>query len=155
MTEKYKEAAGNLAKAIDVAIDVFKKYQIKDMSQKDINIIIDVYSEYKEYTLNPLPKFSNLKSLSYNIEGVFTFFQEGSGETVDKFWEKIKELGLPYKRENKLAKILKRKKIKNDIEYDFVIDVLVPYQQEKMITEEEVILLNELIGAFENKNRKK
>ena len=47
-----------------------------------------------------------------------------------------------------MAKILKRKKINNDIEYDFVTDVIVPYQQEGMITEEEVILLKYLFGEF-------
>ena len=53
-----------------------------------------------------------------------------------------------------MAKILKRKKINNDIEYDFVTDLIVPYQQEGMITEEEVILLNAYLGKFENRKRK-
>lgn len=69
------------------------------------------------------------------------------------FWGKIKEAKLPYKRENRLAKILKRKKIKDDMEYDFIIDVLVPYQQEGLINEDEVFLLNNLIGDFENKTK--
>jgi hypothetical protein len=61
---------------------------------------------------------------------------------------------LPYKRENRMAKILKRKKIINDIEYDFVTDVIVPYQQEGMITEEEVISLNTYLGDYENRKKK-
>jgi hypothetical protein len=53
-----------------------------------------------------------------------------------------------------MQKILKRKKIINDIEYDFVTDVIVPYQHEGMITEEEVILLNTYLGDFEKKAKK-
>jgi len=79
-------------------------------------------------------------------------FQEGSGNHVEAFWKEIKNAGLPFKRENKLVKILKRGKIKNALEYDFIIDVLVPYQQEGLLTQEEVVLLNQMIGEFENKN---
>ncbi|WP_218918533.1 hypothetical protein [Flectobacillus major] len=96
-----------------------------------------------------------MASLKYSIDEVFTYFQEGNGQTVEKFWEKIKEAGLPYKRENKLVKILKRKRIKDDIEYDFVIDVIVPYQEEGLISADEVALLNQWIGDFEEKNKGK
>jgi hypothetical protein len=46
-----------------------------------------------------------------------------------------------------LVKILKRKKINNKAEFDFIIDVRVPYQQEKLIN---IDLLNKLISEFES-----
>lgn len=150
---KYLEAAENLVKAIDIAIDVLKVASIKDFREQDKQQFISVYSGWKEELINPQPQYANMASLKYSIEGVFTYFQEGSGQTVEMFWQKIKESGLPYKRENKLAKILKRKKIKNDIEYDFVIDVIVPYKEEGIINDDEFILLNKLIGEFEQKNK--
>ena len=159
--DKYAETAQNLAKATDIAIAVFQEFPPKGWEEhyvtenkNQINHFIDLYKEFKENALNPKPKFRNLKSLKYDIEAVFTYFQEGSGECVDQFWKEIKAQNLPYKRENKLAKILKRKKINNIHEYDFIIDVIVPYQQEGLINEEEVVLLNKWLGEFENRKKK-
>lgn len=150
---KYNDATENLIKAIDIAIESFKEYLPKNTDEKTVMHFINCYKEWKEKTLNPLPQFRTLKSLSYKINDVFTYFQECAGEEVNYFWDKIKEHNLPYKRENKLAKILKRKKIKDDIEFDFVTDVIIPYQQEGLINEEELILLNTYIGDFENRSR--
>jgi len=72
---------------------------------------------------------------------------------VDYFWQEIKLAGLDFKRENKLGKILKRKKINNRIEYDFIIDVFVPYQQEGLISGDEVELLNKLLADYEGSGK--
>ena len=153
--ENYKEQVANLALAIDIAIKAFQDYPPKGYNSSHVEQAIKVYSGFKTDILNPQPKFDNIKSLKYTIENAFIFFQEGSGKAVDFFWGEIKNNNLPYKRENKLGKIFKRGKIKNQIEYDFIIDVLVPYQQDKLINEEEVIIINKLIADFENKNIKK
>ena len=152
---KYLQSSINLAKAIDIAIESLEKHPPKIWNDETVRDTINIYEEWKENTLNPLPQYRNLKSLSYKTNDVFTYFQECAGEEVNYFWDKIKEHNLSYRRENKLAKILKRKKIKDDIEFDFVIDVLVPYQQEGLINEEEVILLNAYIGDFEELSKKK
>jgi hypothetical protein len=150
---KYVEASENLVKAIDIAIDVLKVAPPKDFREQDKQQFISVYSGWKEELINPQLQYANMASLKYSIDEVFTYFQEDSGQTVETFWQKIKEADLPYKRENKMAKILKRKRIKDDIEYNFVIDVLTPYHQEGLITEEELVLLNQWIGDFENKTK--
>ncbi|KQB40366.1 hypothetical protein [Flavobacterium aquidurense] len=161
MTEKYKIASENLARAIDISIDVIQKfppeewvehYVTKDKNQ--ITHFIDLKRECKENALKPEPRFANMQSLKYAIEDVFTYFQEGHGKFVEEFWKEIKTQNLPYKRENKMAKILKRKKINSIHEYDFVIDVIVPYQQEELVNKEEVALLNDLISEFENRKKK-
>ncbi len=149
--ENYEEQAAYLAKAIDIAIIAFQKYPPNGFNPSHVEQMVKTYLEYKRI---PEPQYKNLKSLKYRISDVFIFFQEGSGKAVDFFWTEIKKNNLPYKRENKLGKILKRGKIKNQIEYDFVIDVLVPYQQEKLMTEDEVKTVNKLIADFENKNKK-
>jgi len=56
---------------------------------------------------------------------------------------------IDYPRENKLAKVLKRGKINNKTEYDFVVDVIVPYLQELLINQEQAALLSKMIGDFE------
>ncbi|RWY53745.1 hypothetical protein [Mucilaginibacter gilvus] len=50
-----------------------------------------------------------------------------------------------------MAKILKSKKITSQIQYDFLIDVIVPYQQEGLINDEDVLLLNALLVKFESR----
>ena len=161
MTEKYKIASENLAKAADIAIAVFQKfppagwnehYVTKEKNQ--ITHFIDLYKEWKEHFLNPDPKFATLQSLKYRVEDVFTYFQEGHGKCVEEFWKEIKAQNLPYKRQNKMLKILKRKKITNIHEYDFVIDVIVSYEQEGLINHDEVVILNELIAQFESRKKK-
>ncbi|GAA4079970.1 hypothetical protein GCM10022389_27590 [Flavobacterium cheonanense] len=153
-SKKFTEAAQNLSKAAEIAIESLKKFPPKEYDNDYYKYILKCCIERLFFINNPEPKYRNLRSLKYLEEEVFTRFQEGSGEDIEEFWKRIKEENLPFKRENKMAKILKRKKINNDIEYDFVTDVIVPYQQEGMITEEEVILLNTYLGNFENRKRK-
>lgn len=147
----YKEKAKNLSQAIDIAIATIQEIPPKGFNKSHIEQFIDTYLDAKNKAINPEPQFANTKSLKYIIDEVFTYFQEASGETVNVFWKRINENELPYKRKNKLAKIFKRKKIKNKTEYDFVIDVILPYQQEGLINEDEVSLLNTFIKDFEEK----
>jgi hypothetical protein len=149
----YETQAEQLAQAIDIATEAFKTYPPKDWSESNIQHVIKVHLDWKEMALNPKPAFKNKKSLAYLINDTFTYFQESSGKTVEYFWQEVVKHNLPFKRENKLSKILKRKRIKNDIEYDFITDVFVPYRQGGLITEDEVTLLNELLAQYEAKNK--
>ena len=152
--KKYEIACNNLYMVIDIAIQSIKKYPPKRWDIKTLNHILDVYNGFREIRMNAEPKFQTLSSLKYDYENVFTYFQESAGEDVEEFWKRIKESDLPFKRENKLGKILKRKKINNDIEFDFVTDVILPYLQDGLINEEESILLKQYIGDFEHKRKK-
>lgn len=160
MTDKYKIAAENIAKAAEIAIAVFQEFPPKGWethyvtpNKNQITHFIELYREWKDNALNPEPKFCNMQSLKYVYEDVFTYFQEASGECIEQFWKEIKKQNLPFKRENKVAKILKRKKINNIHEYDFVKDVIVPYEQEGFINAEEVILLDKWLGEFETRKK--
>ena len=153
-SKKFTEASQNLSKAAEIAIESLKKFPLINWDNSFLNHFLNCYEKFKYDINNPEPKFQNLRSLKYLEEDVFTWFQEGAGDNVEEFWRRIKEEELPYKRKNRMQKILKRKKIINAIEYDFVTDVIVPYQQEGMITEEEVILLNTYLRGFEKKAKK-
>lgn len=152
-SKKFIEATQNLSKAAEIAIESLEKFPPKEYDLDSYKHILYCCKERLFFINNPEPKYQNLRSLKYLEEDVFIRFKECNGESIEEFWRRIKEENLPFKRENKMAKILKRKKINNDIEYDFITDVIVPYQQEGMITEEEVILLNTYLGNFENRKR--
>ena len=98
-------------------------------------------------------KIKTLASLKYDIKAVFTYFQEGAGETVEYFWNKICEANLDYKRENKLEKILNRGKIRGRIEYEYVTDMIVVAEQVGMTSEEETKRLSEMLGEYESKKK--
>ncbi|MND30088.1 hypothetical protein D3C80_206150 [compost metagenome] len=149
----YDSEADKLALAIDIAIQAFKMHPPDGFDEKQLAHFVNVYEEYKTEILSPEKRFRNKSGLKQSTYEVFTYFQEGHGNTVNVFWDKINESKLDFRRENRLAKILKRKKIKDHTEYDFVIDTLVPYQQEGLISSDEVELLNSLISDYEtNKN---
>jgi hypothetical protein len=154
MDNKYAQKAGDLLKVIDIVIKVIKDFPPKDFNSTHIDSFVNGYLEFKKRIEDAEPQFKNLKSLSYVENDIFIYFQEGSGQAVTEFWTKIKEHTLPFKRVNKLVKILKRRKINNRIEYDYVTDVIVPFQQEKIINQEEIDLLANLLKDFETKNKR-
>lgn len=154
-SKSYQEQSENLLKAIDIAIEVVRANPINGFNEQHLQLFVDSYQTWKNQLLHAEPKFQTLTSLKYNVADVFTYFNEGTGETVDEFWKKIKNEGLPYERENKLEKIILKKKIKNQQEYDYVTDTMVPFKQEGLINEEQFALLNRLVGDFENKLAKK
>lgn len=151
----YQEEANKLSIAIDIAIEAFKLECPPDFNKDDQEHIISCYTDWKEKCLNPEPQFKNLTSLKYSINDVFTYFQEGKGKTVEYFWKRIKEEGLDYKRENKLKKILNRGKIRGQIEYDYVIDMIVVAEQVGLTTKEETVVLSKMLGEFEAKKKNK
>ncbi|MBQ6561477.1 MAG: hypothetical protein U0K66_06700 [Paludibacteraceae bacterium] len=161
-SKKYIEARDNLIKAIDLANEALLKYPngkekqefvYDGISYTVLEWTIKWLNEVKKRRLNEEKKYETLQSLKYSIEDVFTYFQEAAGPDVDEFWRLIKEANLPYERENKLEKIMTRGRIRNDIEYDYVIDTIVPFQQEGILSNEDVKKLNEMIEKFERKRR--
>ncbi|AYB33476.1 hypothetical protein D4L85_24085 [Chryseolinea soli] len=151
--KSYEEQAEVLSKAIDIAIESVKKFRPKDLRDSDIAQFISVYESSKADILDPNFKFKTLRALEDTKNGILIYFQEGSGPDVNFFWDRIREEKIEYKRVNKMAKILKRKRIANRMELDFVIDCIVPYQQEGLINEGESKMLKKMIGDFEKKGK--
>ena len=108
----YEEQAKQLSLAIDIAVKAFQEYPPKNWEAVPIQQVIKTYLTWKSELKNSEPKYKNLKSLEFRINEVLTYFQESSGETVNYFWQQVNNEGLMFKRENKLSKILKRKKLK-------------------------------------------
>jgi hypothetical protein len=145
----YKDESEKLAKAIDIAIESFRKFNSFNLTESQVDTVIKAFEERRFFALNPEPQFKKLASLEYLIEETFTPFQDGAGEAVEYFWKKIAEANLDYKRENKLRKILDRGKIKGRIEYEYVTDMIVIAQQENMVTNDEAVQLSEMLATYE------
>lgn len=155
MTKRsYEEEAIKLSKAIDIAIESFEKYPREIWTKKTQVHIIGCYREWKEMALNPKPEFRKIVSLNYIINDTFTIFHESDGKDVEYFWKQIKANNLDYVREDKLWKIIKRGKIKNRIEFEYVTDLIVVAEQENRITKSNAEKLAEMVGEFELSNRK-
>lgn len=150
----YEERAKNLSQAVDIAIKTLQENPPKGFTPALVEHTVNCYLDWRNKAINPEPQFKNSKSLKYIENDVFTLFQESAGYGINLFWDKIKEQKLPFKRENKLVKILKRNKIKNQIEYDFIADVIVPYEQEKLINQDDIKILNQLMSDFEEKQKR-
>lgn len=153
--KSYQNEVEKLFKAIDLSIEAYNKYPPKDWTPDIVKTVTTHLEGHKNRILNAEKKFQTLRSLKYDIDAVFTFFQEGSGEAVAYFWKRIEEEGLDYERVNKLEKILNRGKIKEIVEYDYVIDIMLVAEQKQWITVEELKKLNQLIGEYESKRKSK
>lgn len=150
----YSTEANKLAKAIDIAIESLNKFPPKEMSSIDLEHTINVYADWKYSVLNPEPQFKRLVSLNYDIQNVFTYFLESTGNTINYFWKQIEENNLDYVRQDKLRKILDRGKIRGRIEYEYITDIIVVANQEGRTTEEETNKLAKMLSDFEKVTRK-
>jgi hypothetical protein len=150
-TPTYETESQKLAKAIDIAVEAFTKVCPENFTPENQDHFIKTYLGWKDSCLNPERKFKNLTSLKYDIESVFTYFQEGAGPTVEYFWNRIAEEKLDYTRENRLKKILDRGKIKGRVEFEYVVDMFVVAQQNGMITRDEALQLSDMLEKFEKR----
>lgn len=148
----YTEEVEKLCKAIDISIESYKKYPPNGWTPEIIETVTSNLEKDKNRRLEATQKLKTMTSLQYDVETVFTYFQEGSGEAVEYFWAEIKKAKLDYKRENKLEKILNRGNIKGNIEYNYVTDMLVVAEQVGLTTKAHTKKLSEMLSAYEYKN---
>ncbi|MBF9238085.1 hypothetical protein I2I05_11830 [Hymenobacter sp. BT683] len=150
---EYSTYAAPLSAAIDVAIEALQRFPPAGESGEGVAHWVSVYRELKEHVDQPAPEYRNQRSLQHMQADVLTYFLEATGPTVDYFWQHVQQRGLPYQRVNRMAKILKRNRLTSRSEYDLVVDVLVPYQQEGLLTPDEAAALSRMIGEFENRKK--
>jgi hypothetical protein len=144
---EYNTQAKEVAEIIDIAINSLKKNPPEDFSTAHIEHFINTYLDFKNQAINPEPRFKNIQSLTQLKNESLIYFQEGSGKAVDEFWKTITEKNIPLTRKaNHLNKMLKRGKIKNKVEYDWLIDTY----NSHTLSQDEVGKINDMIAKFEN-----
>jgi hypothetical protein len=153
MSYNYELEAKKVNKIIDLAIISIRKFPPKNFDPTHVNHVIKVYEDLQKKALFPEPNYQNAKSLKYLKEDALIFFQESSGDAIEYFWKELKKEGLTegISRINNLKKILKKGKISNERELELVTDLMIPYQQQGIITDDQYQLINDLIKEFEKK----
>jgi hypothetical protein len=149
----YHMQADLLIKVIDIAILCFMNTPPEGWEENQIQHVINVYLDYKNKIVDTDSKFKNLTSLNYKKNEVLTSFQEGSGRTVNSFWNEIYRQKLDIKRVNKFDQVFKRGKIKNLIEYDIIIDLYNSYKETNMLSKLDIDKMNDMISNFEKKKQ--
>lgn len=135
---------------IDLAIDCFTDHPPEYFGENDIKQAVSSLLKYKNDVVDPAPEFKNIKSVKQIIHLVLIFFQEGSGETVNAFWNEVNARSLKIKRVyNRFDRILKKGKIKDHEEYDIIIDLYDQYVQTNMPSKDDIEKINDLISNFE------
>jgi hypothetical protein len=149
--DKYSQRANGFARACDIAIAIIRENP--GIHSRDS--FLRLTEQWKAMALNPEHKFRKLASLRYLEADFLIYWNESTGEHVDQFWRQIKEQNLDYARRNIISDVLKRKRIKNQIEYDSVIDNILIAQQSGAATQADTLILNQLIAEFETRKRKR
>jgi hypothetical protein len=151
---EYKERIAFIGKLVLIKRTIMEKYpDVMCGNENALSENLRLLEKIELKIANGHEKKIKAIDLKYYEEYLTLTFQEASGDDVEEFWGMVREQNLPLQRVNKMAKILKRGRIKDQYEYDFVTDVIVPYIQANMITAEEEIALNEMLGKFEMKQK--
>ena len=137
-TEKVK----NLLEAMKIAKSI-KKYPTTTIGKIKINLIDNLIDGIRK---SPPEQMESAVCQAEMI--FFTEWNEGKGAEVDRFWRKIKEKNLPFRKRDIFAEIMKKKKIETPYEYDIIIDGYPMFVEQGRATKEQ---LNKLITDYESK----
>lgn len=143
----YEERAELFAQAADIVQRVVaNSTQFPDSTKTAIE---QGAAELKRMALEPQPQFRRIASLRYLEEALLTVWNETTGPDTDLVWAEMRKLELPYERKDVLAVVLKRKRIKDEHEFDYVTDNIVIAEQEGRITKEQAVELDAMLMKFQ------
>lgn len=108
---------------------------------------------YRKPAVQPEPPFANLKSLAYLEDAFLTYWNEASGEHIERFWQCVAERGLPFQRKDLAREILARGRIRTEMEYQTLVDSVVILQQAARITPADAERLSGMMAEFEQRAR--
>jgi hypothetical protein len=148
--QTYKDRAERLARTVDIAELVIKTSDT--LSEDTKSRKLQWGQQIKQMALNPEPQFKRVASIKYLENDFLTYWNEASGPEVEKFWTTLNKSGIDFERKDMLNVILKRGRIKDIHEYDYVVDSILVAEQTGKINSDQVVMLNGFLGAFEQRN---
>jgi hypothetical protein len=141
---KYLARATAFAEAVDIGLTIAKAGP--DIAWQDWEEL------FKRPAIEPEPVFATLKSLAYLEDAFFTYWNEASGEHVERFWERVAKRGLPFERKHLVREVLARGRIRTEMEYQAIVDCLVMLQPLGRITDAEADRLGKMMSRFEQQH---
>lgn len=146
----YVQEAEKLAKAIDIAIDSYKQCPPNCFTEEELDYFITGLNGWKESCLDPDSSSKTLGALKIYKNMVFEFFQKNKGKTVEYFWNNLEKNGIDYNRSKKplIKQILENKSIKDNIEYEFLVDTISTAEEEYELTYEEISELEHILDIY-------
>jgi hypothetical protein len=147
MVSIYEKKANQLAKAIDLALQVISESSTIPANLKEQ--LLSFSSNTRSMALNPEPQFRKVASLKYLENDFLIYWNETAGTDSDKFWKMISSAGLEYKRKDTIQDVLRSNKIKNIQNTIALLTTLSFAEQTGSITNKQVIQLNKLLAEFE------
>ena len=149
----YEEKTGDLIRLTCIADVIVQHSSSMDPFHKER--MLDWSKLIKNLVQHPEPQHKNVKSVQSLENDFLTWWNEGYGSEVELFWMELKKAGLNYERRDILKEVLKRKKIRDREEYDFMVDSIVISKENGRINNDEYFELNNLIQDGEKKKLKK
>jgi hypothetical protein len=110
LSKKYLARANALAAAVDIAAIV------RPTGAEALE------TATKLMALHPELGFESLESLAFLENDFFTYWYEDTEPHVDEFWKLVAQHGLPYKRRDPVREIIRRGRIRSDVEYEVAKD---------------------------------
>lgn len=149
MKKRIKLSAQDIIDLIDLNDYIVEKHYTENDQKRILNKrFTDFHRNYLDENKNPTQY--QLKSIT---DAVLTYWNEGTGIDVADFWEMAAQKQLSFEKKDYLAIVLKNKKIRNEVEYHFIVDGFVLLQQTGRISKEEATELKLMIKRYESKLR--
>ena len=146
----YQDRAQRLSKIIEIAEAIIKT---SNTLSEDLKSHMLQWGEQVKYmALYPEPKFKRVGSIKSLENDFLNYWNEATGPEVEMFWSTLNNNNIQLERKDIFKAILKRRKIKDLSEYDYVIDNIVICEQLRKINNEQVIELNKFLEDFEHRN---
>jgi len=151
--ETYDERALRFASVVDIAEEIIKNSA--KLTDYDKNQYLKFGQLAKGLALNPKKGFKRIASLKYLENDFFIHWNEIENPEGHTFWTQLYKKELYRERRDIIEKVLKRNKIINIAEFDFINDTIVVAEQTGHVTSSQSEQLNRLLGDFEFKQTKK
>lgn len=124
-----------------------------ELSAAEKQLILNAMKIRRSQVTNAKPNAQTLPTLRYIESAVIQAFNEESGPDTEKFWRRISEAGLDFRRRDVVRDILERDRIKDRIEYDIVVDTADTLADMGKVTPAEAKRLQQLVARFERDER--
>jgi hypothetical protein len=144
-SQSYEAEANDLLAALRISSDVVAESTLYKTNEK--KLILKQLSGIEKLLSHPEPAFKNSKSVAFLRQAVIQPWNETACADAGKFWKRVKTAGLLFKPQDVLLEILRRRKIRNEIEYELVTDAF----SNGKLSRPKINLLNQMVATYEIK----